>query len=120
MHFSGGVLAMMNFDFPGLNNLDFTPSGPPIDMLASLSAEAAIINAIIEGSGGPENAEATDAGLRFVRHLLSISGSARRGAIPNFKNLEIIRETARQFIRQCGGGTIAMQVLTSITQEPCE
>ena len=85
-------------------------------MLASLSAETAIISAIVEGSGGPDNVESTDAGLRFVRHLLSISGSARRGVIPNFKNIEIIREAARQFIRQCGGGTQAMQVLTSITQ----
>ncbi|PWT95750.1 MAG: hypothetical protein C5B53_10970 [Candidatus Melainabacteria bacterium] len=107
----------MNFDFPGLNNLDFTPAGPPIDMLASLSAESAIINAIVQGSGGPDNAEWTDAGLRFVRHLLSISGSARRGVIPNFKNVEIVQEMARQFIRQCGGGTLAMQVLASIMQE---
>ena len=103
----------MNFD---VNDLDFTPVGPPIDMLASLAAEAAVVTAIVEGSGGPDNLEPTESGLRFVRHLLSISGSARRGTIPNFKNMEFIQDMAREFIRQCGGGSTALKVLACVTR----
>jgi hypothetical protein len=103
----------MKFD---VNDLDFTPVGPSIDMLDSLAAEAAVVTAIVEGSGGPDNLEPTEAGLRFVRHLLSISGSARRGTLPNFKNINIIQNTARTFIRQCGGGSRALKVLACVTE----
>lgn len=102
-----------NHGFPEMN---FNP--PPLegnmDALFHSVAEQSIVRTIIEGSGGPENSEITDDGLRFIRYLLSISRSTKFGLLPNFKDWEAIRELARQFIRYCGGATTALQTLNRI------
>jgi hypothetical protein len=110
----------MNFDTSGSNNLDFSPTSSPVGLLASFVAETTIVRTIIEGSGGPENAHISEAGLRFVRYLLSRSSSACRGVLPNFKDMENIQEMARAFIHQCGGASTALQTMYSITQSQSE
>jgi hypothetical protein len=67
------------------------------------------------GSGGPDNAEITEAGLRFIRHLMATSRSMRFGFMPNFKNMDSIREVAREFIRRCGGASSALQTMHALT-----
>jgi len=81
-------------------------------------AEASIVRTIVEGSGGPENVEMTDAGLRFVRHLLSTSRPARHGFVPNFKDMSTIRQAARDFICRSGGAARAMRDMVRVTD--CE
>ncbi|HEY9786515.1 MAG TPA: hypothetical protein V6D17_13995 [Candidatus Obscuribacterales bacterium] len=109
----------MNNDPPSSNELNFDPSRPaPADMVASFIAEASIVRTIVQGSGGPENVEITEPGLRFVRHILSTSRSMRFGFMPNFKNMDSIQELAREFIRRCGGASIALQTMHALTQ--CE
>ena len=85
-----------------------------MELLMPAAVEASIVRAIVEGTGGPENQEMTDPGLRFVRHLLSVSRNARHGFIPNFKDMNIVRQTARQFIQRCGGYALAMQTMIRI------
>ncbi len=98
---------------------DHTPQDGFIPSLESggitTLAEESIIQAIIEGSGGPTNEAMTDAGLRFVRYLLMSSTSARHGFLPNFKDPQIIRRLARRFIRTCGGAAHAMERMLAIT-----
>ena len=112
-------VSIMNFD-PWSSEANFDPvfMEAEADRLLPSVVEASIVQAIVEGSGGPENTEMTDPGLRFVRHLLSISRPARHGFVPNFKDMAIIRQAARQFIRRCGGATLAIQAMMRITQ--CE
>jgi hypothetical protein len=102
----------------GYSEMNFNP-GPPaegqMDVLFQSIAEQSIVRTIVEGSGGPENVDITDDGLRFVRYLLSISRSTRFGFLPNFKDWDTIRELARQFIRYCGGATTALQTLNRVT-----
>ena len=86
-----------------------------MDALFHSIAEQSIVRTIIEGSGGPENEDITEDGLRFVRYLLSISRSTKFGFLPNFKDWETIRELARQFIRYCGGASTALQTLNRVT-----
>lgn len=98
---------------------NFDPYLPaPVDLVASFVAEASIVRTIVQGSGGPENVEITESGLRFVRHLLANSRSIRFGFMPNFKDMETIREMAREFIRRCGGASMALQTMYAVTQ--CE
>src|ERR1700732_4345420 len=99
----------MNFE-PTSNEQNFDPliSKPTADVVASFVAEASIVRTIVQGSGGPENGEITETGLRFVRHLMSTSRSMRFGFMPNFKDMDAIREVARDFIRKCGGATHAL------------
>jgi hypothetical protein len=86
-----------------------------MDLFLSTMAEQSIVRTIIEGSGGPDNEEFTEDGLRFVRYILSISRSTRFGFLPNFKDMDTIREVARQFIRYCGGASPAIQTLNRVT-----
>ncbi len=106
----------MNFDTPQ-ENLNFDPStfNPSADVVAAFVAESSIVRTIVLGSGGPENAEITESGLRFVRHLLSTSRSMRFGFMPNFKDMNSIRELARDFIRKCGGAASALQTMHALT-----
>lgn len=107
----------MGFDKQGYPEMNFNPgcSDQKMEALFNQIAEQSIIQTILEGSGGPENEEITEDGLRFVRYLLSISRSTRFGFLPNFKDIDTIRELARQFIRYCGGATIALQTLNRVT-----
>lgn len=77
-------------------------------------AEALIVRMIVMGSGGPENAEITEQGLRFVRHLMANSRACRSGFVPNFKSMDCIRELARDFIRQCGNASRALQMMYQV------
>jgi hypothetical protein len=86
-----------------------------MDLFLSTMAEQSIVRTIIEGSGGPDNEEFTEDGLRFVRYILSISRSTRFGFLPNFKDMDTIHEVARQFIRYCGGASPAIQTLNRVT-----
>lgn len=105
----------MNFE-PAKEDFDFQP-GPgqsPIELIYPSRAEEAIVGAIIEGSGGPDNSEITDGGLRFVRFLLATSRSARSGFVPNLKDIEVIKTLARQFIDRCGGPSAALTLMLNI------
>jgi hypothetical protein len=105
----------MNFE-PAPSELNFDPFfyRAPADVVASFVAEASIVRTIVQGSGGPENAEITEMGLRFVRHLMSTSRAVRFGFVPNFKDMDAIRECARDFIRKCGGAATALQTMYAI------
>ncbi len=107
---------MMNFE-PGSTDLNFQPGNGqmPIELLLPTLAEDSIVQTIIEGSGGPDNREITDGGLRFVRYLLATSRSARNGFVPNFKDADTVRMLARQFIRRCGSPSLAVQAMINIT-----
>ncbi len=58
----------------------------------------------------------SESGLRFIRYLLSISRAARFGFIPNFSDLNAIREVARQFIRYSGGAAIALYTMNEVLE----
>ena len=105
----------MNFE-PGFSELTPEPDyiEVKLDLVLPCVAEDTIVRTIVEGSGGPENDEMTEPGLRFVRHLLSTSRPARNGFVPNFKDMETIRHVAREFIRRCGGAADAMQTMIRI------
>jgi hypothetical protein len=98
----------------GSFELNFQPHSSSSDIFFSLIAEHSIARTIIEGSGGPNNEEMTEEGLRFIRYLLSISRSARFGFIPNFKDPEIVAHIAKQFISYCGGAAKAVQTMNRI------
>lgn len=105
----------MTFE-PTSDDINFDPStyNPPAEMVATFIAESSIVRAIVQGSGGPDNSEITESGLRFVRHLLANSRSMRFGFMPNFKNMDSIRELARDFIRRCGGASPALQTMHTL------
>jgi hypothetical protein len=106
----------MNFEpSPGDINFDPASFNPPVEMVAAFVAESSIVRAIVQGSGGPDNSEITESGLRFVRHLLANSRSIRFGFMPNFKDMDAIRELARDFIRKCGGASLALQQMHTLT-----
>jgi len=93
--------------------LDFSPSG----VRESANAYAALIlieRAIIEGSGGPDNVPITKAGLRFIRYLLSLRTVDKYNHLPNFKNMDTIRDLARLFIYRCGDAAKALQSMQAI------
>jgi hypothetical protein len=102
----------MNFDpsLPNPQNLQPRSGDPGIISMA----EALIVRMIVMGSGGPENAEITEQGLRFVRHLMANSRACRSGFIPNFKNINCVREVAKDFIRQCGSASRALQTMYQV------
>jgi hypothetical protein len=85
-----------------------------LELILPCVAEETIVKTILEGSIGLNNHDLTEPGLRFVRHLLSTSRSARSGFVPNFKDIETVRHLARQFIRRCGGAALALQALIRI------
>lgn len=101
----------MNLDSSS-DEINFDPFLAP---LAAATVESSIVQTIVEGSGGPDNSEITDAGLRFVRHLLATSKMMRFGFMPNLKNMDAIRAVARDFIRRCGGSTLAFQTMQAVT-----
>lgn len=109
----------MNDDAITNDEINFDPVLPaPVDLVTSFVAEASIVRTIVQGSGGPENIDITEPGLRFVRHILANSRSIKFGFMPNFKSMDSIRELARDFIRRCGGATCALQTMYAVTQ--CE
>jgi hypothetical protein len=73
--------------------------------------ENTIIESIVMGSGGPENLEITDQGLRFVRHLLATTASTKHGFLPNLKNSQCIRALAQDYIRKNGNGPLALDAM---------
>lgn len=105
----------MGPQFGGFEDMNFDPSTRECKELgeSSLSAiaEQSIVNTIMQG---PE--EISDSGLRFVRYLLSISRAARFGFLPNFSDLEAVREIARQFIRYCGGAALALYTMNQVIE----
>jgi hypothetical protein len=105
----------MNFDPPS-EETDFDPiQTNTSDVAATFVAESSIVRTIVQGSGGPDNAEITEPGLRFVRHILCNSRAMRFGFMPNFKDMDSIRELARDFIRKCGGANVALQTMHALT-----
>ncbi|HEY9680965.1 MAG TPA: hypothetical protein V6C97_23185 [Oculatellaceae cyanobacterium] len=113
----------MNFEpTPSEEDMTFEPqfSTTASEHIASFLAEASIVRTIVQGSGGPENCETTETGLRFVRHILCTSKAIRFGFMPNLKDMNTIREVAREFIRKCGGTTSALQTMQSVVQQPAQ
>lgn len=106
----------MNFE-PASSDMNFDPttSHSPLESVAAFVAESSIVRYIVLGSGGPDNLEITEAGLKFVRHLLATSRAMRFGFMPNFKNMDSIRELARDYIRRSGGSVSALQALHAVT-----
>ena len=94
----------MNFD-PTSFGLDFRPpiaEGAPT-VLINVLAEESIVENI--------NAE-TDAGLRFIRHLMS---KMTLSSLPDFKDVETVRFLARRFIAEAGSGVRAIELMNTIT-----
>lgn len=83
--------------------------------LSQSLAEVSIMRIIEQGSGGPENVDITERGLRFIRYLLCVCRGTRYGFMPNFKNVDVIRKLARDFISTSGNATLAMNTLEQIT-----
>jgi len=106
----------MNFDPATPEELNFDPTLVSADTATHCVAEASIVMTIVQGSGGPDNHEITEAGLRFVRHLMVTSKGMRFGFMPNFKDMESIRKLAQNFIRRSGGATAALQNMHSVIQ----
>ncbi len=77
-------------------------------------AEASIVKMIMLGSGGPENHEMTEQGLRFIRHLMSTSRACKSGFLPNFKDVECAKKLAREFIRQSGDALLALRQMHQV------
>lgn len=90
---------------------DFTPVGEP-DFSLTVIAEQTVCRALRDGT---ENM--SDDGLRFIRYVLSMSRSARFGFLPNFASEKAIRDTARQFIRQCGSAAMAIYTMQQVLAE---
>ena len=106
----------MNFD-PNRNDNDGADKKVEptlLDFSVTEFAESSIVGMIVLGSGGPENAEITDQGLRFVRHIMANSRSCRSGFLPNFKDMDCIQELSRDFIRRCGTATTALQTMYQV------
>ncbi|SRR5579883_1163373 len=114
----------MNFD-PHSHQNDLRQSLPPFgvepgdtannnDTGVVAMAEALIVRMIVMGSGGPENGEITEQGLRFVRHLMASSRACNSGFLPNFKSMDCIREVARDFIRSQGTANDALQSMYQV------
>lgn len=105
----------MNFDpIPDQETIESNQTGKTTDVGIIAMAEALIVRMIVMGSGGPENAEITEQGLRFVRHLMANSRACRSGFVPNFKSMDSIREVARDFIRTCGNASHALQTMYQV------
>lgn len=82
---------------------------PPMSLV-----EATVVDAIVMGSGGPENGPITDAGLRFVRHIISQSRASNAGFLPNLKDMNCIKGLAKGYINQCGGGAGALETMYTV------
>ncbi len=77
-------------------------------------AEATITRMIKTGSGGPDNLEITDQGLRFVRYLIANQPESRWAILPNFKDERCVQDLARQFIGQWGSPISAVEAMYEI------
>lgn len=99
------------------NNFNFRHehSEANLELVLPFVAEETIVQTILEGSGGQNDIEMTEPGLRFVRHLLATSRPARNGFVPNFADMEMVRYLAREFMRKCGSATDALQTLIRIS-----
>jgi hypothetical protein len=111
---------MMNFDPSAYDKdieINFDPDflADPTITILNCVAEQSIIQAILAGRCAEE--DETPEGLRFIRHLLSLSRSANCGFIPNFGNMETIRLMARQYIRTSGGPAEALKSMYHIMEE---
>lgn len=111
----------MNFDPASFDHIDLDLCRISQTVSAQIfSIETAIENTVVEtivmGSGGPENQETTEAGLRFVRHILANSKSMRFGFMPNLKDMNNIRSLAQDFIRHCGNGPLALETMYQVIQ----
>jgi hypothetical protein len=111
----------MNFDPASFEHIDFDLGKLNSRVSAQINAiESAIENTVVEtivmGSGGPDNKETTEAGLRFVRHLLANSKSMRFGFMPNLKDMNNIRNLAQDFIASCGNGPLALETMYQVIQ----
>ncbi|MBX9687338.1 MAG: hypothetical protein K2X27_11590 [Candidatus Obscuribacterales bacterium] len=96
-------------------DMNFEPAeNRSLDLSLSTIAEQSIVNTIMQGGAGAE--EMSDGGLRFIRYLLSISRAARFGFLPNFRDLEAVREIARQFIRYCGSAAVALYTMNQVLE----
>lgn len=81
--------------------------------------EATIADSIILGSGGPDNGPITDAGLRFVRYIISQTRASSFGFLPNLKDMDCISQLAKSFITHCGSTALALETMYEVmhTQE---
>lgn len=108
----------MGFQFGNSGDMDFNPSfsGESKSSDSSLSqiAEESIINTIMPLGAGPE--DLSDSALRFIRYLLSISRAARFGFLPNFSDMDAVRQIARQFINYCGGAALALYTMNQVIE----
>ncbi|MBP7864040.1 hypothetical protein KA183_20310 [bacterium] len=77
-------------------------------------AEATITRMIKTGSGGPENMDITDQGLRFVRYLMCNRPANNWSTLPNFKDEHSVREMARRFISHWGSPISAVEAMYKI------
>lgn len=102
----------------GFGDLNFEPSNTDANNTSSgessltAIAEQSIVNTIMDRE--PEHM--SDSGLRFIRYLLSISRAARFGFLPNFRDLDAVREIARQFIRYCGSAAVALYTMNQVLE----
>ncbi len=92
--------------------INFDPNSQST-VFSNCHVENSIVTTILQGSGVLDS-EMSDPGLRFIRYLLSISRSARRGFVPNFQDLQMVRKAARDFIDRCGGKALALQAMQEI------
>lgn len=105
----------MGTDSSDSSNMRFEPAASSSgEITLAVIAEQSIVNTIMQGGLGPE--EMSDSALRFIRYLLSISRAARFGFLPNFADLDAVREIARQFIRYCGGAALALYTMNQVIE----
>lgn len=103
----------MNFD-----PASFEDTHLPLVRSLETAIENTVVQTIVLGSGGPENKDTTDAGLRFVRHLLANCRTSKYGFMPNLKDMNNIRSIAQEFIRHCGNGPLALETMYQVMQLP--
>lgn len=108
----------MAFQFGNSGDMDFNSNfsqeGRLGDSCLSVIAEESIINTIMPKGVAPE--ELSDNALRFIRYLLSISRAARFGFLPNFSDMDSVRQIARQFINYCGGAALALYTMNQVIE----
>lgn len=104
----------MGMQHSGFGDFDNEKEESPAESSLTAIAEQSIVNTIMENGAGPE--ELSDSGLRFIRYLLSISRAARFGFLPNFGDLDAVREIARQFIRYCGSAALALYTMNQVIE----
>lgn len=105
----------MGTDSSDSSGMNFFPTSSNTgEITLAVIAEQSIVNTIMQGGLGPE--DMSDSALRFIRYLLSISRAARFGFLPNFADLDAVREIARQFICYCGGAALALYTMNQVIE----